>query len=111
MNHFEIDYPGCDILVFRDKDSTGRSINAVVMSNGELDWNNESTWGGMIDRSPCGTGTSAVMALLHSRGELTKDEEFHHFSIMGRCMHESLKRSTNHVVTYTNPNFFFSLTP
>ena len=93
MNHFAINYPGCDILVFRDKDHEGRCINAVVMSNGVLDWNDESTWGGMIDRSPCGTGTSAVMALLYSRGELTIGEEFHHFSILGECCLHTLKSS------------------
>ena len=35
---------------------------AVVMSNGVLDWAREDTWTAMIDRSPCGTGTCAVMA-------------------------------------------------
>ena len=47
-----------------------RARNAVVMSNGVLDWGRPETWTGMIDRSPCGTGTCAVMAMLHARGEL-----------------------------------------
>ena len=33
--------------------------NAVTVSTGILDWNKPSTWTGVIDRSPCGTGTSA----------------------------------------------------
>ena len=36
-----------------------------------------------FDRSPCGTGTSARMALLHSRGELSLDEPFMHESLLG----------------------------
>ena len=35
---------------------------------------------GWVDRSPCGTGTSARMAQLHARGELGLDEDFVHES-------------------------------
>lgn len=38
---------------------------------------------GWLDRSPCGTGTSARMALLHARGELSVGEDFPHESIIG----------------------------
>tara|TARA_R110001599_G_scaffold8651_3_gene41944 strand:- start:27934 stop:28938 length:1005 start_codon:yes stop_codon:yes gene_type:complete len=36
-----------------------------------------------IDRSPCGTGTSARMAQLHARGKLLQGEAFIHESIIG----------------------------
>jgi len=36
-----------------------------------------------IDRSPCGTGTSARMAQWHAKGKLKKGEEFVHESIIG----------------------------
>lgn len=36
-----------------------------------------------MDRSPCGTGTSARMAQLHARGELPLNQEFVHESIVG----------------------------
>ncbi len=36
-----------------------------------------------IDRSPCGTGTSARMAQWYTKGKLTKGEEFVHESIIG----------------------------
>ena len=36
-----------------------------------------------IDRSPCGTGTSARMAQWYSKGKLKKGEEFIHESIIG----------------------------
>jgi proline racemase len=45
-----------------------------------------------IDRSPCGTGSSARMAQLHARGRLTQGEEFVHESIIGtlfRCRIEA----------------------
>ncbi|HTE46322.1 MAG TPA: proline racemase family protein [Gemmatimonadaceae bacterium] len=39
--------------------------------------------GGDYDRSPCGTGTSAVMAALHKRGRLAFDTEWRQESITG----------------------------
>lgn len=38
---------------------------------------------GAIDRSPCGTGTSARMAQLHAKGQLKPGQEFVHESIIG----------------------------
>lgn len=38
---------------------------------------------GQIDRSPCGTGTSAKLATLYARGELVVDEPFVYESILG----------------------------
>jgi 4-hydroxyproline epimerase len=38
-----------------------------------------------IDRSPCGTGTSARMAQWYAKGKLKKGEEFIHESIIGSC--------------------------
>ena len=38
---------------------------------------------GTLDRSPCGTGTSARMAQLHARGALKLDQPFVHESIIG----------------------------
>ncbi|CAK0849024.1 unnamed protein product [Prorocentrum cordatum] len=64
VNHPEFDYPGPDIMVFRGPAVSPKASarNVVVMSNGVLDWQRPATWTGMIDRSPCGTGTCAVMA-------------------------------------------------
>jgi len=36
-----------------------------------------------IDRSPCGTGTSAKLAVLYSKGQISIGEEFVHESIIG----------------------------
>ncbi|HEV8488592.1 MAG TPA: proline racemase family protein [Candidatus Limnocylindrales bacterium] len=57
--------------------------NVVTVSTGKLDWEKPSTWTGAIDRSPCGTGTCAKMAILHARGELGLDEDFRHEGILG----------------------------
>jgi proline racemase len=57
--------------------------NVVTVSTGALDWTRPATWTGAIDRSPCGTGTSARMAVLHATGRLALDEEFRHEGILG----------------------------
>lgn len=38
---------------------------------------------GRLDRSPCGTGTSARLAVMHARGLIQKGERFVHESIIG----------------------------
>lgn len=57
--------------------------NVVTVSTGTLDWERPATWMGAIDRSPCGTGTSARMATLHARGELRVGDAFRHEGILG----------------------------
>ena len=57
--------------------------NVVTVSTGTLDWDMPATWTGAIDRSPCGTGTSARMATLHARGELRVGDAFRHEGILG----------------------------
>ena len=57
--------------------------NAVVVSTGAFDWSRPETWTGALDRSPCGTGTCAAMAVLHARGQLRLDEDFVHEGILG----------------------------
>jgi hypothetical protein len=49
------------------RDYGARGRNAVIMSTGHLDWGRPGTWKGNIDRSPCGTGTSAIMAQMHRK--------------------------------------------
>ena len=57
--------------------------NAVTVATGRLDWNRPSTWTGALDRCPCGTGTSAKMAVLHARGELELGQDFVHEGPLG----------------------------
>ncbi len=63
---------GCKHVVFhRSGDDGAHARNATAIHPG---------W---LDRSPCGTGTSARMAALHARGELAIGEEFVNESVIG----------------------------
>jgi len=53
-----------------EKGGAKRSKNAVIVSPGR------------VDRSPCGTGSSARMALMYARGDLAVGERFVHASIL-----------------------------
>jgi len=62
-----------DVAEFYDlgDPSSGRGKNFVVLGEGH------------VDRSPCGTGTSAKMALLHRRGLLRPGERFVNEGLLG----------------------------
>lgn len=68
--------------------------NTVVVSTGKLDWDRPSTWKGVLDRSPCDTGTCAKMAVMHAKGELGLDEDFRHEGILGTIFTGRLLRET-----------------
>jgi proline racemase len=57
--------------------------NTVVISTGVFDWDKPATWTGVLDRSACGTGTCARMAVLHAKGQLGLHQDFVHESIIG----------------------------
>ncbi|HZD17490.1 MAG TPA: proline racemase family protein [Actinomycetota bacterium] len=76
------------------RDPSARRRNAVVVSTGVLDWDRPETWTGAIDRSPCGTGTCAAMAILHARGELALGEDFVHEGLLGTRFVGSLVEET-----------------
>lgn len=52
------------------KDEESTKQNVVIFGDGQ------------VDRSPCGTGTSAKLATLHAKGQLGIDEEFVYESIL-----------------------------
>lgn len=62
-----------DVVEFYDPSghAEGRGKNAVVLGEGH------------VDRSPCGSGTCAKLALLHKRGELKVGEPFVNEGLMG----------------------------
>jgi proline racemase len=67
---------GFSVLAFTapvtiEEDGCKAASNAVVVSPGRF------------DRSPCGTGTCARLAVMHARGELKEGEIFKHRSIIG----------------------------
>ena len=68
--------------------------NAVVVSTGKLDWKRQETWKGVIDRSPCGTGTCAKMASLFKKNKLDLETDFIHEGILGTTFTGRLVRET-----------------
>ncbi|MED4730577.1 proline racemase family protein [Aneurinibacillus migulanus] len=50
---------------------------------------------GGIDRSPCGTGTSAKLAVLYANQEISIDEEFVHESIVGSLFRGHILETTD----------------
>jgi proline racemase len=63
---------GCHHVVFHEPGRDGADAVAAT-----------SIHPGWLDRSPCGTGTSARMAQLHARGELALDVPFVNQSVIG----------------------------
>ena len=68
--------------------------NTVVVSSGTLDWQRPESFTGVLDRSPCGTGTCARMAVLHARGQLPIGQDFVHEGILGTTWTGRLLRET-----------------
>jgi proline racemase len=68
--------------VERNADGVLTAANAVAIRPGK------------IDRSPCGTGCSARMAVLHARGEMQVGERFIGRSIIGSEFHCRIERET-----------------
>jgi proline racemase/trans-L-3-hydroxyproline dehydratase len=61
-------------VIFFQQDRAGdptRQRNVTVFADGE------------VDRSPCGSGTSARLAILDRSGELPRGETLHHSSVIG----------------------------
>ena len=57
---------------------TGKTISANATARNAVFYGDKA-----IDRSPCGTGTSARMAQWYAKGKLKKDQNFIHESIIG----------------------------
>ena len=75
-------------------DSRNSWRNVTTVSTGVVDWSKPSTWTGVIDRSPCGTGTCAKMAVLHAKGRLGIGEDFRHEGILDTVFTGRLEQET-----------------
>jgi proline racemase len=74
IKHPELSYiTTCDLVEFYDSPThpDANYKNVVVFGQGQ------------IDRSPCGTGTSAKLATLYAKGQLKQNELFVYESILG----------------------------
>ena len=64
--------------------------------------------GAAYDRSPCGTGTSATMAMLHARGELATEQVWKQESIIGSVFHGWLSRRGEDLVPHIRGNAYIT---
>ncbi|MBP1851342.1 proline racemase family protein [Rhizobium halophytocola] len=72
VTHPEIEaISGVAYVMFRDVDPDGAIRTCTTM------------WPGRVDRSPCGTGNSANLAVLHARGKVRVGDSFTSRSIIG----------------------------
>ena len=78
--------PGITQTIFtgpvRADGDTLRARNAVVVSPGR------------VDRSPCGTGTSARLAVMHARGDIERGQFLVHESIIGTTFDARVESTT-----------------
>lgn len=72
------------VLLHNGDPAPGRQArSANVLTSAPIDPDRAESLTGVLDRSPCGTGTSARMAALQARGRLGIGETFSHQSIIG----------------------------
>lgn len=81
-------YPGIGVTIAQLSSATDNPAadrkNAVVMASGQIDLEDPTTWKGVIDRCPTGTGTCAKMAVEYARGNLALHEPFRHEGVLGQ---------------------------
>jgi 4-hydroxyproline epimerase len=68
---------------------TGATLNAKAAARNAVFYGDKA-----IDRSPCGTGTSARMAQWYAKGKLKKGEEFVHESFIGSTFTGRIEEET-----------------
>ncbi len=86
-------------LFIHPKNKTIRDVSHILWTGDPMDPNssgrNAVFYGDKaIDRSPCGTGTSARMAQLYAKGKLKKGEEFIHESFIGSTFIGKVEKET-----------------
>ena len=73
-------------VIFWQREGPNTQRNVTVFADGE------------VDRSPCGSGTSARLALLDASGELARGDELTHLSIVGSEFKGRVVGETEHGV-------------
>ena len=67
---------------------------AIVISTGSFDPDNAVGVAGVLDRSPCGTGTCAKMAVLHAKGKLAISQDYVNAGPLGTTFTGRIERTT-----------------
>ena len=69
------------------------SSRSFLAERAEADLRNVTVFAdAQVDRSPCGTGTAAVMAVLDAMGMLAPDRIFSHESLVGTLFRGAVRR-------------------
>ena len=80
-----LSFSGCTHILW-----TGKPTNAANTARNAVFYGDKA-----IDRSPCGTGTSARMAQLHAKGKLKAGDSFVHESIIGSLFKGRVERQVS----------------
>lgn len=83
----DITGPTISFLSGAPMDSATDGRCAVCVSSGGFDPTRPDAIPGALDRSPCGTGTSAKMAVMHARGLLKKGQTYVNAGPLGTTFH------------------------
>jgi proline racemase len=78
--------------------------NTVICTTGTVDPARPQTCTGSLDRSPCGTGTCARMAVLEAEGSLKLGQEYVHEGILGTTF-------TGELISYTRVGEYRAVVP
>lgn len=79
-------------------------LGAITVSTGDFDASRPAALTGVLDRSPCGTGTCAKMAVLHAKGLLNAGEDYVNKGPMGTTF-------TGHIVNKTKVGPYDAIVP
>jgi proline racemase len=71
VSHPELDIHTIDVIDLYQKQPNGKTVNMAVFGEGQ------------VDRSPCGTGTTAMAAKKFAAGEIAQGGTFEYDSILG----------------------------
>ncbi|WP_164661046.1 proline racemase family protein [Tropicibacter sp. Alg240-R139] len=75
-------------------DSTTDGLGAITVSTGDFDPARPEALTGILDRSPCGTGTCAKMAVLHAKGMLDAGRDYVNAGPMGTTFTGRIEETT-----------------
>ncbi|GAA6190702.1 proline racemase family protein [Phaeobacter sp. NW0010-22] len=70
-------------------------LGAITLSTGDFDPNRPENLTGILDRSPCGTGTCAKMAVLHAKSLLEVGQDYVNAGPMGTTFTGRIEDTTN----------------
>lgn len=86
--------PTISQLTAPSSDPSVQGRGAVTVSSGNYDANRPEALTGALDRSPCGTGTCAKMAVLHAKGKLGVGQDYVNAGPLGTTFTGRIEKPT-----------------